>query len=826
MVPPKRGIYLLVLLILSVSVSAAHTATVSSNYLQIYETRTANITLSVENSFFSTSSINNLTIIPAGFHILTAISPTDWTLTAGNIINYFTTTSAISSWGTQNFGLELKADKVDADQTHTWTFVTTDYAKASTINTLQFQVLNDNTPPLLLNIVPQNNSFLKEGALQLFSVEATDPETGVESVSLVYGLCSNVTSVASLTKNVNTYSDQLSLPYPDSTIVCYKFSAQNNGGAIVNYPGQLTIDGKPPVVALVAPKENAMMSNNSRFSFIAADNLAPTLNCILNVDGRNEANTTANNNETTAIAASEAPEGTHKWSVKCADLVGWEATSSERTFTLDKTPPNITTSLRNGVIMKAGTPINTGVTDNYGVDKVWYEYQGQTVQASESFSIDTANGTDGENTVMIYANDSVGNLRTLEFKFIIDKLPPEIDLVAPPDATTVDVHTTYFFTATDNYDPVLDCKLHIGNATADISVNNSVTAEISRISDVGEFNWYVECKDDADNIGESERRAIKVIDISGPDITLASIRTLPRGQTAKISALATDYSGVADVYAFIIDPNRNNQTINLVKNVNTYSADYPTTINYSVGTYQLTVYATDTVGNRAHASEPFDLINSYVLTMQVSSPVNANSDTTVTGKVARDDGTGSHLTISLKTPSGTHDVETTNSGNFSYVFKAPSSAGTYDVSATLSINNFTFSATKQFNVKTSSKSSGGSHSGHSGIMTPTPNPSRSGIVVRPEEEKKTEPDDSGIVAQQQPETEPETPVVVNETKGNVPIGKASGIFSLDTLKSSKLIWILLLVALLALILMLGSGRKKDSFGLDSYLGRIKRENGL
>jgi hypothetical protein len=825
MVPPKRGIYFLVLLILATSVSAAHTATITSNYLQIYETTTANITLSVENSFFSTSSINNVTILPAGFHILSAISPTDWTLTAGSVINYYTATSAISSWGSQNFGLELKADKVDADQTHTWTFTTTDYAKNSATNTLQFQVLNDDTAPLLLNIIPENSSFLKEGASQLFSVDVTDPETGVESVSLVYGLCNNVTNIAALAKNSNTYSDRLSFPYSDSTVVCYRFSAVNNGGAVANYPGQLTIDGKPPVVQLSAPAENALMGNNSQFSFIAADNLAPTLNCLLYVDGRNEANTTADNNETTTIAASEAPEGTHKWAVRCSDLAGWEAASSERTFTLDKTAPNITTSLRNGVIMKAGTPVDVEVTDNYEVNQVWYEYLGQTINASESFSIDTTNGTDGENTVTIYATDSVGNLRTLEFKFIIDKLPPSIELVAPPEAATLDLHTTYFFTATDNYDPVLDCTLRVANSSTAVSVNNSATAEVSRITDVGEFKWYVECTDDADNKGTSEERSIKVIDISGPDIILAGIGTLPRGQTARISALVTDYSGVADVYAVIVDPSGNNQTINLEKDGNLYSANYLTTINSSLGDYEVIVNAADTLGNSADASDSFDLINSYIITVGISGSVKANQNVIATGTVLRDDGISLNTTIQLQTPSGTSAVDVI-SGSFSKTFKAPSKAGTYEVRATLSINNFTFSETAQFNVKKSG-SSGGSHSGHSGIVTP-------GIVEPPEEE--IVPDNSGIMEPKKNESKPEE---LNEddqgendnNQGenqdrNVPVGKASGIFSLDTLKSSRLLWILLLVAMLAIILLLGSGRKKDKFGLDSYLGKIRKENGL
>ncbi len=785
--------------------------------------------MTVANDFFSKSSINNVTIVPAGFHILTAISPTDWTLTAGSIINYYTTTAAISSWGTQNFGLEIKADKVDADQTHTWSFTTTDYAKNSATSTLQFQVLNDDTPPLLLNMTPENNSFLKEGASQLFSVDATDPETGVESVSLVYGLCNNVTNVAALAKNSDTYSDRLSFPYSDSTVVCYRFSAQNNGGAVANYPGQLTIDGKPPVVQLVAPGEKALMGNNSKFSFIAVDNLAPRLNCLLYVDGRNEANKTANNNETATIAASEAPEGTHKWSVRCSDLAGWEAASSERTFTLDKTPPNITTSLRNGVILKAGTPINVEVKDNNKVDKVWYEYLGQTIQASESFSVDTTNGTDGENTVMIYANDSVGNLRVLDFKFIIDKTPPAIELVAPPDSATVDVHTKYFFTATDNYDPMLDCILHVGNATTPVTANNSVTAEVSRVTDVGEFNWYVECKDDADNINKSESRSIKVTDISGPDITLAGVRTLPRGQTAKISALVADYSGVADVYAVIVDPNGNNQTINLAKDGNSYSADYPTTINSSVGNYELTIHAADTLGNGAEASESFNLINSYVLTLGISGSVNANENVIATGTALRDDGTAVNAAIKLETPSETFDVDA-NSGKFSKTFKAPSSAGTYQARALLDINNFTFSATAQFNVKAASSSKGKSSgsSGHSGIITP-------GIVESPKEEKS---DNSGIVEPKKNESKPEEVNKNENNQGennnnqggnenqNVPIGKASGFFSLDNLKSSRLLWILLLVGLLAITLMLGSGRKKDKLGLDSYLGRIRKENGL
>lgn len=820
MTPQKRGIYVFLILLLAGSVSAMHTATVTTDYQLIYETTSTNVTINVANDFFSIRSINNVTIFPTGFRTLSAISPSEWTLTVGDFFNYFTTTSAISSWGSQNFGIEIAANKLDNDETYEWAITTVDTVGDSTTNTLQFLVLNDDTPPELLNIIPEDKSFLKEGSAQLFSIDAVDNETGVESVSLLYGLCNNITNSASLIQNGNTYSDEISFPYGDSTVVCYEFSATNNGGETATYPGQLTIDGVPPSVELVEPEEDALLGNNSEFSFNATDNLSPELNCLLVVDGIEEASTTANNNEITTIPASEAPEGTHTWSVTCYDLAGWEATSDERSFTLDKTPPNITTSLPNRAIIKAGTPINVEVIDNHGVDEIWYEYLNETTyNVSESFTIDTTNGTDGENFVTIHATDLVGNSRVLDYIFIIDKAPPSIELILPEDSATVDVHTLFIFNATDNYDPVLDCILQIGNESIDVTANNSLMTEVSRITDVGEYNWYVECIDDADNSDASETRALKVIDVTGPDIIIAEIGSLPRGSTVEISAEVTDYSGVDSVYATITGPDGNEETLALEKDGDIYTADYETSLNSLLGTYQLTIYANDTAGNEAHEFQTFNLINSYIITLSVSSPVYTDDDVTASGTVARDDGQEIQTTVTIITPSGTYDIETSASGEFSKKFNAPLSKGTYKVTALLEVDGFVFSETENFEVKKKSSSSGGGRSrGHSGIIYREEETPNSGII-EPEEPEEETPN-SGVVESQN--------LSVVEEEPEVPIGKASGIFTLENLKSTRLWLILLAIALIISTLKISSkikSRKRrgpKNLGLEDYINRIRR----
>src|SRR3989304_8927149 len=124
----KRGALVLVVFLLVASLaSAAHTASVSTGYVPIYETTSANVSIGVSNSLFSANSINIVNILANGFNITGPFALPGWSPNLlNNIITYSTSDHKISNWGSQNFGIEVKADNVDQNITVQWDVTTTD----------------------------------------------------------------------------------------------------------------------------------------------------------------------------------------------------------------------------------------------------------------------------------------------------------------------------------------------------------------------------------------------------------------------------------------------------------------------------------------------------------------------------------------------------------------------------------------------------------------------------------------------------------------------------------------------------------------------------
>jgi len=846
----KRGAIFLVTLLFFVSFAiASHTASVSTTYIPIYETTSANTTVSVTNSWPSMAAVNNVVISANGFSITASWENLLWLPTlSGNSISYYTPFAMLDRATTKIFGIEVAAQQVSENTTFQWNIATTDTSNDTQEKNLSILVIDDSSPPEISNTIPQNNSFIREGTKdQLFSMDATDPETGVQGISAAYGPCGNLTNNVQLVKSGNTYSSAVDLSsYADSTVLCYIFTATNNGGSSADSEGIMTIDGTAPTVQLAAPAQNAMMNSNSEFRFIGNDNLAPTLTCTLYADDLEINTTTANRGEETTVSVGDSPEGEHSWYVACTDLVGLSNSSETRTFTLDKTPPliNVTSPAKNSV-NKAGVPIVVEVADNYNVSGVWYEYQGARYDVSPHFSINTENGTDGINTILITAADSAGNVAVLEYTFTIDKAPPQIQLVSPAENETVDLHVPYRFVATDNYDPLLDCKIYAhGKVVANGTAPNGNETLITGITEPGTRTYYIECTDDAENSGTSESRTIDVQDLSPPDILIDNIGAVERGQAAHIRATITDYSGVQNVSALITDSELNTYEITLSKNGDIYTADFPTDVNSPLGTYTLEITASDSLLNSNTARAEFQVVVAYVLTMQDIRKVHPKDSVLVKGNVRLENGTPvsqSRINLVLPLANATAGIDPAT-GDFAYTFEAPSKKGDYEVAAWIvSEYNVTYTASKTFEVY--SNSGGGGHGGgdgggHATVAMPEGN---SGIVennTESEEENKTvivvnvpnenaASENSGIL-EKNVTSDDFGRVKGNETEEQgTGIGKATSFLSaLGRINWAGLLWIVLLVLALALLMKMFSGKKKQSrlyAEMDDYIRKIRNK---
>ncbi len=894
----KRGelVFCIFLFLVIAPAASAWNSTASASINMIYETNTADLIMEVGNERGSDESINNVSLTADGFEVLGTEAPSGWSINSnGNNLNWniFLNNGfewltyipyinlGISSDAVQNFRFSAKAMNVDENITYEWPVRSVFHDSSADNRTVSITVLNDYTGPELYNWTPQDGDFVKEGTNNLTSeVNATDPETGVRQVFFNYVDCSEAgndesKSSINLTKSGDTYSATADVSdYNDSTEVCFTFFAENNGGALSNASGRFTIDGIAPVVSLVSPEDNAIMNSLSRFEFLARDNLAPEVDCRVYSDDEVHAEITANSNENTSVNVSEMPEGRHNWSVSCTDPAGWTGQSGERTYILDRTPPNITmNSPENGAIVRAGTIVEISVTDNIGIGSVHYIIDtSDPVSANSTITLNTTSWPDGPTVITVNATDSAGNNLKENFVVIVDRTPPEINLTSPENGSSVDYHAHFAFDVTDNYDSLIDCRLYNDRVLLDnITVNTTQSTEgaSDNIVSLGGHEWYVECADDAGNTAESNVWNFTALDLTGPDITVNHIGSVVRGDTAELNISMYDISGIKEdsAYANVTTPLGNVVETALSKEDSYYTGSFVTTKGSELGNYDITVYAEDTLGNSNTGSGIFGVTYGYEVSLNLDpNPAKTGEEVAASGSVRLDNGSAvPDEFVTLIMPDTTMQAALDPAtGGFTHIISY-SETGDYDITAEITAENgFTFSRTRTLSIEEeesaqgSGSGGGGSSSGSSRSSTPTTcgddtcgvNEYCDGgecVPLKGEEEEQdvkdvSVPEESGKTGDDAGESgklifakcgdnecdQNENCHNCAEDCGECPTGitgRATSFLNSKVLDSGLFWWVVLMLLALIIVLLYMRNRglpgfeKKDELGLEDYLNR-------
>lgn len=582
-------------------------ATVSFNPSYVYETISQEFNITI-NNLGSEDVIEEVNAEIYGVEVDSVTDFNGWT-------ENFTSSSVLWEDGTVEtnvlqalFQFSAIAGNVESDEIYTISVETTDDKGQTRLHEFEFTIRNDNTGPELSNLHPDDGDMVAEGTPDYgISVDAEDPETGVAEVEFRHALCNDTLKATELEGN-GTYTGNANLSsYDNEDILCFEYHAISNGDAESLYDGEITIDGMAPEVELIAPEDNEVINGESILEFIATDNLAPVMACEFIADSNVTLSGNATNGNVTSIPASEVPEGTVTWSIRCTDIAGLTGESEERTYILDKTPPSITSDPGDGSVIGQGDALLFTVSDDNGVSTVNVTVGNDTAAVGEAFELDTGEWNEGENEVVVYAEDLVGNKIERTFTFFVDMTPPEVNLVSPLDET--DVHAEFTFEVEDDYDDTLYCEVLVeGDMAASGEANGSGQATFSALLDIiGNITWYVECIDDAGNLGASDTADIEVIDTSGPEIVFEEDE-FETGNPIEINAEITDISGVSDVEGVLQDPTGNVVNAQLTSNGNTYTITYGTTGETMLGYYTATFNANDTLGYNTTASHDYHLV--------------------------------------------------------------------------------------------------------------------------------------------------------------------------------------------------------------------------
>lgn len=480
----KRGLIVILLSILLLpSVIATHIPKVTSNYNSIYETNSANITLTVENGIFSAASINNVNLAINGFNVNNIVNVLGWTLTNNNSINFNTNTNAISNWGLQRFGFTIQANNVAQDTQNDWTITTTDTDSDAEINTLQFTVLNDATPPIITATTP---GAFNLGATELFSIEANDPETGIANAKLYYSNCDLIYNNATNTSSMQYAADALTcandlcsidkdLTAENEGDICFKYDVSNRGGETATTTDLTSIiDRTAPSVTLTSPDDNVFLTATSvNLDFTVQDNYATQLACNVNVNGNSNLinSTTVNNSFSLNVN-----DGLYTWFVACTDEVALTQTTASRTFTVDNSAPNITITAPSVIDRGTNAIINVSIIDlGSGVNQSsitaeLIDANGNLTQvqitANQITYPTTIASTPGTYTVTITAKDNLGQRATNSVQF---RIRETFDITLSLSQNQIDASTANITNYVDLTGNIVKDDSSIPSGTIDIT---------------------------------------------------------------------------------------------------------------------------------------------------------------------------------------------------------------------------------------------------------------------------------------------------------------------------------------------------------------------
>lgn len=185
----------------------------------------------------------------------------------------------------------------------------------------------------------------------------------------------------------------------------------NEAFAADNY--QLTIDLTPPNITIDNPVEGFYNTANITLNFTAIDALSNISHCWYMLN-----NTQTNLPNCTNTTLTNLTDGEHTVFVYANDTLN-NTNQANITFTVDTIPPNITIHSPANQIYSNETILINATAEDLHLESVWFIHNNETISIPSE-----VNFTEGQHTVIIYANDSAGNINQTNVTFSVDLNPP------------------------------------------------------------------------------------------------------------------------------------------------------------------------------------------------------------------------------------------------------------------------------------------------------------------------------------------------------------------------------------------------------------------
>ena len=296
------------------------------------------------------------------------------------------------------------------------------------------------------------------------------------------------------------------------TVECVDLSLDTHRPTARNF----TVDLNAMLIDLNAPANNTDFATSSvNVNFTATDSIDTSLSCNVTLNDDTVYSTVAAANGTlTNVLVTALPDGNTTWDVTCVDDAGHTNTSETRIIDVAE-PPRIFLNSTNDSYFSSSTANlfytphdNSNVTscDLY-INDVFNQTNASIIALGAQNSFEVNGLVDGRYNWSVNCTDIVSTTNVSETRiFTVDSVDPTITLHYPDGHQVFAVNITFNFTVVDLYDDSLTCNLTVdsGIEAQNVAVlNNTVSNQtISGITD-GYHTWFMNCSDNAGNVGNS-----------------------------------------------------------------------------------------------------------------------------------------------------------------------------------------------------------------------------------------------------------------------------------------------------------------------------------
>jgi len=264
-------------------------------------------------------------------------------------------------------------------------------------------------------------------------------------------------------------------------------------------------------------------------------------------------------------------------------------------------------------------PLNFSYSNSSEVDSCWYNvFNSSNAEIiANTTLINCANSTfslpsgDIDYTLNLYINQTAGEESDNSVSFNIRTDSPAVNLDYPTNNaySSSGINTYFNFTATDS-NGVDACILYgnfNGTWLSNYTWNPTSGSQNYTILNLTEkiHNWNVWCNDSLGNSGFSPNNFTLYIDESSPILTIDNIQTTAGSQTIQFTNTITDLTPITCKYSIY---NSTSEIDGTNENV-TFTCNSLTSATVTAyGTYNLTIYANDSVGNENSTTQSFTTI--------------------------------------------------------------------------------------------------------------------------------------------------------------------------------------------------------------------------